>query len=182
MEGLSLLTPATAPVKGSDSFRGIDRGADPSRLAGSRLTTAQATGPLEQNIVKLLTYVRFAGGRSDFATMHSERAMEVRTRLGAKVRYEAGGDATYGFNTFMFDTPSGPVKVFDDPDCPTTAAWVGMEGSHSLSTLGEFVRIDDADGNWAYKRPSNNQIGVRIRSVCNYKQKEPRNFGYCPIS
>lgn len=181
MEGLSLLTPAVAPV-GGDSFRGIDRSVDPVRLAGSRLSAAQATGPLEQNIVKLLTYVRFAGGQSDFATMHSERAMEVRTRLGAKVRYEPGGDATYGFNTFMFDTPSGPVKVLDDPDCPTTGAWVGQESAHEIATLDEFVRFDETDGNWAYKKPSNNQIGVRIRSVANYLQRKPRNFGYTPIT
>ena len=181
MEGLSLLTPAAAPTAG-DSFRGKDRSVDVSRLAGSRLTAAQATGPLEQNIVKVLTYIRQVGGRSDFATMNSTRAMEVRTRLGAKVRYEAGGDATYGFNTFLFDTPQGPVKVLDDPDCPTSGAWVGLEASHKIPTLDAFVRMDETDGNWAYKKPSNNQIGVRIRSVANYLQTEPRNFGYVPIS
>lgn len=180
IEGLALLTPATSPG-GGDSFRGKDRSVDPARLAGSRLTTAQATGPLEQNLVKLLTFIRQVGGRSDFATMNSERAMEVRTRLGAKVRFEPGGDATYGFNTFMIDTPQGPVKVLDDPDCPTTGAWVGMESSHEIGTLDDFVRFDETDGNWAYKKPSNNQIGVRIRSVANYLQREPRNFGYTPI-
>jgi hypothetical protein len=181
LEGLSLCTPATAPTSG-DSFRGIDRSVDPSRLAGSRLTTAQVTGTLEQNIVKVLTFIRQIGGRSDFATMNSERAMEVRTRLGAKVRYEPGGDATYGFSTFMFDTPQGPVKVLDDPDCPTTATWVGLEASHKLPTLDAFVRIDESDGNWAIRKPSNNQIAVRIRSVGNYLQTEPRNFGYVPNS
>lgn len=181
MEGLALCTPATAPTAG-DSFRGQDRSVDPTRLAGARLTTAQATGTIEQNMVKLLSLIRLVGGRSDFTTLNSERAMEVRTRLGAKVRYEAGGDATYGFNAFMLDTPQGPVKVLDDPDCPSTAFWVGRESSMKMPTLGEFVRIDDADGNWAYKKPSNNQIGVRIRSVCNYLQTQPRDFGYGPIS
>jgi hypothetical protein len=181
MEGLSLCTPAIAPVAG-DSFRGRDRSLDATRLAGARLTNAQASGPLEQNIVKLLTLIRQVGGSADFATMNSERAMEVRTRLGAKVRYEPGGDATYGFNTFTFDTPQGPVKVVDDPDCPTTGAWVGKTKSHKIRTLGEFVRIDESDGNWAIRKPSNNQIAVRIRSVSNYLQTEPRNFGYTPIS
>lgn len=181
MEGLALCTPATAPTAG-DSFRGQDRSVDPTRLAGARLTTAQATGTIEQNMVKLLSLIRLVGGRSDFTTLNSERAMEVRTRLGAKVRYEAGGDATYGFSTFMLDTPQGPVKVLDDPDCPSTGFWVGRESSMKMPTLGEFVRIDDADGNWAYKKPSNNQIGVRIRSVCNYLQTQPRDFGYGPIS
>jgi hypothetical protein len=182
MEGLALLTPASAPVAGSDSFRGQDRGVDPTRLAGSRLTTAQATGTIEQNMVKLLSLIRLVGGRSDFATLNSERAMEVRTRLGAKVRYEAGGDATYGFNSFMLDTPQGPVKVLDDPDCPSSSFWVGREASQKMPTLGAFVRIDESDDNWAYKKPSNNQIGVRIRSVCNYLQTQPRDFGYGPIS
>jgi hypothetical protein len=182
MEGLGLLTPATAPVKGSDSFRGQDRGNDPSRLAGSRLTTAQANGTIEQNMVKLLSFIRIVGGRSDFTALNSERAMEVRVRLGAKVRYEPGGDATYGFSTFMLDTPQGPVKVLDDPDCPSTGFWVGRESSHEIATLDSFVRFDETDGNWAYKKPSNNQIGVRIRSVCNYLQRQPRDFGYGPIA
>lgn len=182
LEGLLLCTPAASPTSG-DSFRGKDRSVDASRLAGSRLTSAQATGPLEQNIVKLATFIRAVGGRFDFTTLNSERAMEVRTRLGAKVRYEGGGgDATYGFNTFMFDTPQGPIKVLDDPDCPTTAAWVGRESSHKLPTLNAFVRIDESDGNWAYKKPSNDQIAVRIRSVCNYVQTSPRDFGYVPIA
>ena len=113
--------------------------------------------------------------------MNSDRAQEVRTRLGAKVRYEAGGDATYGFNTFMFDAPGGPVRVVDDPDCPSTATWVGNSGSHELPTLDALVRIDESDGNWAYKLPSNDKIGVRIRSVGQYLQREPRNFGVTPI-
>jgi hypothetical protein len=183
MEGLALCTPAVAPVVGGgDNFRGQDRSVDPTRLAGSRLTALQATGTIEQNMVKLLSLIRLVGGRSDFATLGPERAMEVRTRLGAKVRYEAGGDPTYGFSSFMLDTPQGVVKVLDDPDCPSTAFWVGREASHKIPTLGEFVRIDDADGNWAYKKPANNQIGVRIRSVCNYLQTSPRDFGYGPIS
>lgn len=181
LEGLSICTPATAPTSG-DSFRGQDRSKDPSRLAGSRLTTAQANGTIEQNTVKLMTFIRAVGGQVDFQTLNSQRAMEVRTRLGAKVRYEPGGDATYGFSSFMIDTPQGPIKVLDDPDCPTTGFWIGKQSSHRISRLGEFVRIDDSDGNWAYKKPSNNQIGVRIRSVAQYIQKEPRNFGYAPIS
>lgn len=181
LEGLALCTPATAPTSG-DSFRGKDRSVDPVRLAGSRLTAAQATGTIEQNIVKLLSFIRLVGGRSDFVTLNSERAMEVRTRLGAKVRYEAGGDATYGFNAFIIDTPQGPVKVLDDPDCPSDGFWVGKDGSHEIGTLDDFVRFDESDGNWAYKKPTNNQIGVRIRSVAQYIQRAPRNFGYGPIA
>lgn len=181
MEGLGLLTPATSPTAG-DSFRSQDRSKDPVRLAGSRLTTAAANGTIEQNMVKLLSFIRIVGGRSDFTTLNSERAMEVRTRLGAKVRYEAGGDATYGFSAFMLDTPQGPVKVLDDPDCPSTGFWVGRESSHEIATLDAFVRFDETDGNWAYKKPNNNQIGVRVRSVANYLQRQPRDFGYAPIT
>lgn len=180
LEGLGISTPLIAPV-GGDSFRGLDRSADTARLAGSRLTTVTATGTLEQNLIKLIAKIRIVGGRCNFSAMNSDRAQEVRTRLGAKVRYEAGGDATYGFNTFMFDAPGGPIKVIDDPDCPATAAWVGNSASHRLPTLDALVRIDESDGNWAYKKPSNDQIGVRVRSVAQYLQDEPRNFGVTPI-
>lgn len=179
LEGLSLCTPLTAPTAG-DSFRGLDRSSDVQRLAGSRLTTSTATGTLEQNLIKLIAKIRIVGGRCNFAAMNSDKAQEVRTRLGAKVRYEQGGDATYGFNTFMFDAPGGPIKVVDDPDCPSTASWVGNSASHKLPTLDALVRIDESDGNWAYKKPSNDQIGVRIRSVAQYIQEEPRNFGVTP--
>lgn len=181
LEGLGLSTPLTGPTAG-DSFRGMDRSVDTARLAGSRLTTSTATGTIEQNAIKLIAKIRIVGGKCNFAAMNSDRAQEVRTRLGAKVRYEGGGgDATYGFNTFMFDAPGGPIKVIDDPDCPSTAFWVGNSGSHELPTLDALVRIDESDGNWAYKKPSNDQIGVRIRSVAQYLQREPRNFGVSPI-
>jgi len=179
LEGMGLSTPLIAPVAG-DSFRGLDRSADVSRLAGSRLTAAQATGTLEQNLIKLIAKIRIVGGKCNYAVMNSDRAQEVRTRLGAKVRYKDGGDATYGFNTFMFDAPGGPITVVDDPDCTSTAAWVGNTASQQLPTLDALVRIDESDGNWAYKKPSNDQIGVRIRSVAQYLQREPRNFGVTP--
>lgn len=181
LEGLGLSTPLIAPVAG-DSFRGMDRSVDVSRLAGSRLTTSTATGTLEQNIVKLIAKIRIVGGRCNFAAMNSDRAQEVRTRLGAKVRFDPGGDATYGFNSFMFDAPGGPIKVIDDPDCGSTVAYVGNSSSQKLPTLDALVRIDESDGNWAYKKPSNDQIGVRIRSVGQYLQDEPRNFGVTPIN
>jgi hypothetical protein len=181
LEGMGLSTPLLAPTAG-DSFRGLDRSVDVARLAGSRLTTSSATGTLEQNIIKLIAKIRTVGGKCNFAAMHSDRAQELRTRLGAKVRYMDGGSATYGFNSFMFDAPGGTIEVIDDPDCPSTAAWVGNSGSHELPTLDALVRIDESDGNWAYKKPSNDQIGVRIRSVAQYLQREPRNFGVTPIS
>lgn len=181
LEGFGLSTPLVAPVSG-DSFRGLDRSSDVARLAGSRLTSSTATGTIEQNVVKLLAKIRIVGGKANTAWMNSDRAQEVRTRLGAKVRYKDGGDATYGFNTFMFDAPGGVVTVVDDPDCPSTAFWVGNSGSHELPTLDALVRIDETDGNWAYKKPSNDQIGVRVRSVAQYLQREPRNFGVCPIT
>ena len=181
LEGLALSTPLVSPTAG-DSFRGLDRSVDVARLAGSRLTSSTATGTLEQNIIKLIAKIRIVGGKCNFAAMNSDRAQEVRTRLGAKVRFDPGGDATYGFNSFMFDAPGGPIKVIDDPDAPSTACWVGNSASQKLPTLDALVRIDESDGNWAYKKPSNDQIGVRIRSVAQYLQDEPRNFGVTPIS
>lgn len=178
LEGFDLCTPLTAPVPG-DSFRGVDRSINASLLAGSRIND---TGTMiEENAGKIAVKIRQAGGRSDRLILNPQRYWEMVRRLGAKIMYEGGGgNADYGFETVKINSPAGILTVISDPDCPVSRGRVANQASHKMRTLKEFVHIADEDGNYNL-RTTDDAIETRVRSMSNYQQTEPRNFGVFAI-
>lgn len=179
MEGLSKCTPLVAPI-GGDSFRGIDRSVDTRRLSGSRITDTSNT--IEENAGRVAIRISQSGGRSETLDLNPANFWTVARRLNAKVEYEgAGGDATYGFERIMIATPAGTLKVYSDPDCPTTLGYVGRDTSHYIKTLREMPHLIMDDGMRSLRSTNADSIEARARSWSNYLQTEPRDFGVYAI-
>lgn len=175
LEGFRLCTPLIAPAPG-DSFRGVDRSANPSLLAGSRVNDTNTM--IEENAGKVAVKIRQNGGRSDRLVLNPQRYWEMVRRLGAKIMYAGGGGgADYGFEQVLINSPAGVLKVISDPDCPTADARVYLSSAHRMRTLNEFVHIANEDGLYNLRVFNDDSIETRVRSMSNYQQVTPRDFG-----
>lgn len=178
IEGFELLTPLATPT--ATLFRGVDRTAYPSLLAGSRINDLNTM--VEENAGKTAVKIRQNGGRADTLVLNPQRAWEMFRRLGAKVMYQGGGGTVeYGFEKAIISSPAGDLTVISDPDCQTTRGRVYLNASHKLRTLQEFVHIANEDGNYNLRMPTDDALETRVRSMSNYQQTEPRNFGVFAI-
>lgn len=173
IEGFASCTPLVTPT--STPFRGVDRTAFPSLLAGSRINDINTM--VEENAGKAAVKVRQNGGRADTLVLNPQRAWEMFRRLGAKVMYQGGGGTVeYGFEKAIISSPAGDLQVISDPDCPVTVGRGHLSTSHKLRTLQEFVHIANEDGQYNLRMPTDDALETRVRSMSNYQQTEPRNF------
>lgn len=179
LQGFEVCTPLTAPG-GSDSFRGVNRSAHTSLLAGCRLNDTNA--PVEENAGRVAVKVSQNGGIVDTLVLNPQRAWEMIRRLGAKIMYQdGGGTAKYGFETAIIATPAGNLKVIPDPDCPTNRGREFYNASHRIRTLDEFVHIGNEDGNYELRMATDDALESRVRSLSQYQQTEPRNHAVFAI-
>lgn len=183
MEGMEVCTPLSAPVFGSDSFRGVDRGSSPNRLAGSRLDDTSlnsevALGRLAVKISKI--------GRShniDEAYLNPTHFFNAAQRLQAKVIYDdGGGTANYGFQYILIHTAAGSFKVYSDPDCPINRGRVSREGSQYIKHLEGLPHIIDLDGMPMLRQTDENGVEGRVESFCNLIQDDPAAQGVCSLA
>lgn len=180
MEGLEVLTPLVTPVRGSDNFRGVDRGVYPERLAGSRVSNTNSS--IEQNAGLVAVTIDTNGGFSKECVVNPLNFFQVATRLNAKVEFMPGGDATWGFETIKIATAAGILTMLSDPDCPVDRGRVYDPDSIYIRTLDDFVHTIMDDNNGPSMRSVNSDdIEIRIRSINNLIQSDTRNQGVFQI-
>ena len=183
IEGLEVCTPLSAPVYGTDSWRGIDRGVSPTLLAGSRLddTTLNA----EIALMKLAVKVSLAGRSHNVneGDVHPTHFFNMSTRLGAKIEYtDGGGTANVGFQSIMLHTAAGSIRVYADPDCPLNRGRVSREGSQYIKHLSGLPHIVDEDGNMTMRQTDSNGIETRAECFHNLIQEDPAAQGVCSLA
>ena len=174
LQGFGICTPLAAPG-GSDSFRGVNRSVYASLLAGSRLNDTNAS--VEENAGRIAVKIQNNGGRCDTLTLNPQRAWELMRRINSKVMMQPGGTAKYGFETAMISTPAGNLKLVSDPDAPMTVGRVHLGASHKIRSLDEFVHLGNEDGNFELRLEGDDALESRVRSLSQYQQTMPRDFG-----
>ena len=160
VSGLAAWLPATAPSSG-DSFFGVDRSVDTTRLAG---VISDGTGkPIEEALVDAVSAVSREGGRPSHIFMSYEKFAELEKALGSKVQYVDGkGEASVGFRGIQIFGPKGPVQVYAEQNCPSNRAYVLQMDTWVWMGLGKAPRINlSGDGMMAQRSASADAVEIR---------------------
>jgi hypothetical protein len=127
--GLAGWIPTTAPVAGVDNFFGLDRGVDPTRLAGSRFNGIGL--PIEESLKRISTLIVRNGGRPDTVFLNPIDYERLELSLEGRARFETmttqvGGkrSATVGFDSMVITTTAGKANVFADVNCPQGSGYM----------------------------------------------------------
>jgi hypothetical protein len=180
MEGLEDHFPLTAPVFGSDSFRGVDRGTDARRLAGVRIDDTASS--IEDNIGKVAIKISQVGKKANMAVLNPLKYWEVVRRLGAKIEYDGGGGgATHAFEFFSVSSPAGTLRAYSDADCPTNRGYVMNDSKIYIKHLDPFPHIISDDGRPNLRQVDADGIEARARGWSNTIVTEPGCFGVFSI-
>lgn len=180
VRGLAGWIPLVEPV-GGDNFWLVDRSTYPTRLAGHRLN--DPTAPAEDSIMSLGEIMRERGASPDAVFISPRQFTKMSKRLNAKVEYtNAGGEAKYGFASFMIATSAGLLPVYCDSDCPEDRGYILSMDTWSLRHLQGLPHLVTTDGLSALRRNAADQIEVRARYYAQLVCLAPGQNGVFAVS
>lgn len=177
--GLAAHIPLVAPS--ATLFLGVDRTQDVNRLAGWRLS--QPGFSIEENAYQLGMRIMRGGGAPDLGLISPTNFVKLVQGLGTKVEYEgAGGTAGVGFANVVINLPSGPCRMYVDPDCPSDRFYLLQTDSWIVRYLGKgFPHIIMDDGIDKLRMASNDAVEVRTRSIAQLFCFAPGWNGVCSV-
>lgn len=160
IKGLRAWLPSSAPT-GGDSFFGVDRSADATRLGGIRYDGSAQ--PIEEALIDAASRVAREGGRPDYCMMSYSKFSELEKALGSKVQYvDAHVNAEIGFRGIMIHGPRGPIRCVPDQNCPADRAFMLSLTHWKLYSLGKCPKILDSDGLKMLRESSADAVEVRV--------------------
>jgi hypothetical protein len=138
--GLAGWLPKTAPTTG-DSFWGVDRSTDASRLAGVRYDGSAQ--PIEEALIDGAALVAREGGQPDMAFVSFASFAALEKALGAKVQYaEAVHDESQiAFKGITVNAPYGTITVMPDRSCTSKTAYLLQMETWKLRTLNKAPHV-----------------------------------------
>jgi hypothetical protein len=140
LSGLAAWLPASAPSS-SDSFWGVNRSADVTRLAGIRYNAQSLT--IEEGITNALAVLNREGGKPDLCIMDFASFAALVNSLGAKVQYVQvkHDEVEVAFEGITFQSAYGRVTVLADRSCPPQTAYLLTMSTFKLRSLGKVPHI-----------------------------------------
>jgi hypothetical protein len=140
LSGMAAWVPFTDPGP-SDSFWGVNRSADPTRLGGLRFNATSYT--IEEGMTLALAYANREGARPDLCIMDFNSFAALVNSLGAKVQYvEVKHDEVdVAFEGVRFHSAYGYITVLADRSCPAQTAYVLTTDTWKLRSLGKVPHV-----------------------------------------
>lgn len=146
--GFNAWNPIVAP-SASESFLGVDRSVDVTRLAGHRLDIS-ALQPEEGYITALAAMGREDAKPGVILTSYTDEK-NLKLALGSRVEAEYSQMGDVGFESMRLRGPNGTVRVYADRNAPVGYSRLLQMDTWELKHLGELVNKGDTlgDGGWA---------------------------------
>lgn len=140
LSGLAAWLPKTTPAN-NDNFWGVNRSADPTRLAGLRYDASAFT--IEEGMTNALAFLNREGGKPDLCIMDFASYAALVNALGAKVQYVQVNhdEVEVAFEGITFQSAYGRVTVLADRSCPPQTAYVLTMATWKLRSLGKVPHI-----------------------------------------
>ena len=140
LSGLAAWIPVNSPAS-NDSFWGVNRSADPTRLAGLRYNAQAYT--IEEGMTNALAFLNREGGKPDLAIMDFASYAALVNSLGAKVQYVQvkHDEVEVAFEGITFQSAYGRVTVLADRSCPPQTAYLLTMSTWRMRSLGKVPHI-----------------------------------------
>lgn len=140
LSGLAAWIPVATPAT-NDSFWGVNRSADPTRLAGLRYNASAQT--IEEGMTNALAFVNREGGKPDLCIMDFASYAALVNALGAKVQYVQvdHDEVEVAFEGITFQSAYGRVTVLADRSCPPQTCYLLTMSTWKLRSLGKVPHI-----------------------------------------
>lgn len=140
LSGLAAWLPVTSPAS-NDNFWGVNRSADPTRLAGCRFNAQAFT--IEEGMTNALAFLNREGGKPDLCVMDFASYAALVNALGAKVQYVQvkHDEVEVAFEGITFQSAYGRVTVLADRSCPPQTAYLLTMDTFKLRSLGKVPHI-----------------------------------------
>lgn len=166
MKGLAAWLPTAAPTTG-DSFFGVDRSVDPTRLGGVRFNGSSES--IEEAVIDASLLVAREGGMPDVCIMNFASYAALEKSLGAKAQYISfDGPAKLYYPGILINGAAGQIKVFPDRSCPAKTAYLLQMDTWKLYSLGPAPHIAKyADGLEMLRVYNSDAAELRVVSYAN---------------
>jgi hypothetical protein len=140
LSGLAAWIPSQDPSS-TDSFWGVNRSTDPTRLAGLRYDASSQT--IEEGMTNALAFLNREGGKPDLAIMDFASYAALVNALGAKVQYVQVNhdEVEVAFEGITFQSAYGRVTVLADRSCPPQTCYLLTMSTWKLRSLGKVPHI-----------------------------------------
>lgn len=159
VKGLRAWIPDSAPSV-SDSFFGVNRSSDATRLAGIRFDGSAL--PIEEALIEAASRVGREGGKPDYCFMSYSKFADLEKALGSKVQYVDHKVGEIGFRGILIHGPRGPIRVIPDQNCPSNRAFMLSMDHWKLYSLGKCPKILDSDGLKMLRESNADAVEVRV--------------------
>lgn len=138
--GLGAWLPVTAPGS-TDSFWGVNRSADVTRLGGVRYNGSSLS--IEEALVNASSLVAREGGQPDMCFMNFASYAALENALGSKVQYVQvqHDEADIAFKGITIHAPYGPITIIPDRNCTSQVAYLLSMENWKLRSLGKAPHV-----------------------------------------
>jgi hypothetical protein len=140
LSGMAAWIPNSDPSS-SDNFWGVNRSADPTRLAGLRFNASPQS--IVEGITNALAFGNREGAAFDLIIMDFVSYSTLVNELGAKVQYVMleHDEVEVAFEAIHFHSAYGKIPVLADRSCPAQTAYCLTVDTWKLRTLGKAPHI-----------------------------------------
>jgi hypothetical protein len=179
--GLASWLPSSAPSSG-ESFFGVDRSVDPTRLAGIRYTaTVAADTDIAGAINNAAGRVMTQGGNTDlilinplnFTTLIAEAMAKVSLDKHMPMKGYEKLPAHLGFSGVTMATASGTAKVVADKHCPLGVVYMLQSDTWCFHSLGKAPFMFNKDGKLYDREDNADSISARYQVYGNLACSAP---------
>lgn len=175
LAGLQAWLPLAAPG-GGDSFFGVNRSADVTRLAG---VSFDASGlSLEEGLLQGTGRIAMQGGKVDTGVCSYATYTSLIVSLGSKVQYINESIGDIGFRGVMVNGANTVMNVFPDRSCPDGFIFALEIDDWTLRSQNEAPHIlkymDEIE---ILRVPGVDSAELRIGAYMNMYPKHPGHHG-----
>ncbi len=143
MSGLQAWLPTTAPTS-SDSYYGVNRSTDVTRLSGVQYDGSTTGETIEETIISASSFIAREGGTPDILVTNFGTYAALEKSLGSKVQYVTAAmqdNPQISFKGIKVAGANTMIDVFPDRSCPALKGFLLQKNTWALEGLGDVPMI-----------------------------------------